>query len=413
MWRKIPPSWVIVISSWIFHIAAFIQFNLIFSRLELPQKWFCQFIILLSLSLILSTLQIFTQSKSQNYILLILRMCIILLISYPIHSYLYVTLTLLLILILEITLYTELYTNLLFSSSLILALLFIFNSKVTVWNKIPSHPPISDQISLILYSILTLIIALILKHYFFQLKNKHQIIERQNLTIDQLISANIGFQNYAKTIGEQSVIEERNRITRDIHDTIGHTLTNIIMMMESAYDLAANCSEELKHLIESTRDHAKEGLNETRYSLRLLRSLELKEYGLEAIYKLIKYFEKATGVNVFLESGNIPWALGEQLDQIIFRIVQEGLTNAFRHGKATKVWIHFWKDEKAIYINIQDNGLGCEKVIEGIGLLGMKERIAKLGGTLTAHNVTNGFKLFVIIPYLNREENKIDKNSPC
>jgi signal transduction histidine kinase len=100
--------------------------------------------------------------------------------------------------------------------------------------------------------------------------------------------------------------------------------------------------------------------------------------------------------------GNLPWSYGRKLDGVLFRIVQEGLTNAFRHGKATRVRINLWQTEGEILLSILDNGRGIvpgTDVTDGIGLAGMRERLSEYGGEIRLGPVEDGFELAATIPY--------------
>jgi signal transduction histidine kinase len=207
------------------------------------------------------------------------------------------------------------------------------------------------------------------------------------------------FQHYAIKAEENSMIQERKRISREIHDTVGYTLTNIIMMMQAAMDIDIEDYERVRGILLQTRTQAQAGLKETRRALRELRSMdEQTRIGLKALYYLTSTFQRATGVEVLLESGNTPWSLGDEIDQVIYRLVQEGMTNSFRHGRASKIAVNLWQDKEGVLLSIQDNGKGCGSITEGIGISGMKERISALGGRMDIGNTAQGFKVSAFIP---------------
>lgn len=192
---------------------------------------------------------------------------------------------------------------------------------------------------------------------------------------------------------------ERERISREIHDIIGYTLTNLKMMMEAAIDLSKKYSPRLTELVKQARDQAQEGLKETRLALHVLRVVDTdKIRGIDAVQKLVRVFEKATGVVVNADLGSITWNFDESVELILYRLVQEGMTNAFRHGKATRIEISFKQEISAITLRICDNGIGCTEIKDGIGFSGIKERIGKLGGRFTARKMSAGFELTVWIP---------------
>ena len=107
-------------------------------------------------------------------------------------------------------------------------------------------------------------------------------------------------------------------------------------------------------------------------------------------------------IKVELELGDVPLYLGEEANLTLFRLVQEGLTNALRHGKASRISVLFTRDGEGVFVTIQDNGIGSGKVGQktGFGLLGMQERVERLGGRLEVISEPGeGFTLKAWIPF--------------
>jgi len=232
-------------------------------------------------------------------------------------------------------------------------------------------------------------------------------MERLQEAIVSLSNSNIAYQNYAEVSKVRSAEDERNRITREIHDLVGYSLTNIIMMMNAVKiflpELPGRLSEAME-LVDQTKNQADSTLQECRKILYMLRSAKLEgTTGLQALAILVKSFMESTHVLVTLSFGNISTSCGDYVDDVIYRIVQEGLTNAIKHGKADKITVSLWKDEEDVYISVRDNGVGAGDVVEGIGLKGMRERIASLGGKLEVDGARNGFLLVATMP-LGRAE---------
>ena len=166
---------------------------------------------------------------------------------------------------------------------------------------------------------------------------------RLNTAIDRLTQANIEFQEYAETASQHSAVEERKRLSREIHDTVGYTFTNLIMMMEAATILAVKEPGEAQETIKQAREMAESGFEEIRSELRSFREIDDdRNRGLRAIQHLIQVFETATQVVVRLEPDNLPMTLGYEIDSALYHLVQEGLTNAFKHGSASRVEIMLW-----------------------------------------------------------------------
>jgi signal transduction histidine kinase len=221
-----------------------------------------------------------------------------------------------------------------------------------------------------------------------------------DVTVKSLMEANKGFQQYAASIEQRSLQKERNRITRELHDGLGYIFTNLKMMMDAAeVFIRRNQPDELRKLLKKASDQADQGLEETRKSLHVLRTSESHIEGLRRIQNMIDVFKKATGIDIRTHYGNIPWSFGSRIDGTVFRLVQEGMINSFRHGKATRIDLKFWQTNSEFQIHIRDNGRGAAEVEEGIGMLGMKERLEQLGGQMIAHNVDGGFELSVTIPF--------------
>ena len=332
-----------------------------------------------------------------------IQFVIMLLIQYPEGAYLGIKMTLLFLLILQSSLFLPLWGGISISLIIIVSA-FLSQAYGTMWEN-PAHlPGFGDRIAFLFYSFMALILGGILRYGLDLSDRQKNHINRQNSTINRLITANMEFQEYANTAGVRSRNKERKRISRDIHDTIGHSLTNMIMMMEAATDMVKADQENLREMITLTRGQAQKGLLETRRALKELRSDEEKRHsGLPAIHELISIFEKVTGVSVTREYGNFHFYFPDKINKFLYNMVQEGLTNAFRHGNATMILIHFWiNDEGILTLRIRDNGKGVEEEIkEGIGLMGMRERLEKIQGTLDARNVLDGFELAAYIPLNN------------
>jgi signal transduction histidine kinase len=358
-----------------------------------------QVYILLGLFAILAGFLPALKKNSRIFAAIALQFGIMLLTGYPEGYYLGLKMTLLFLLILQCHIFLPSGYGTFLSLAMIATTLLVPASG-TIWNN-PLHiPGIEDKISFVFYALIVTAISGLLRHTMDSCQNQKARIDKLDTAVTRLTSANMDFQEYASDADVKSRIKERKRISRDIHDTIGHSLMNMIMMMEAAMDIIPPDQERLQDLIALTRDQAQKGLAETRRALHELRLIEENYSGLPAIQKLISIFERATGVGVTCEYGNIPFYFSEEINISLYRIVQEGLTNAFRHGNATVVLIHFWiTKEKTLTLRIRDNGKGAnEEITEGIGLVGMRERLAKIQATLEARNVYNGFELVAHIP---------------
>ncbi len=239
-------------------------------------------------------------------------------------------------------------------------------------------------------------------------ENLERRIAGLNRNINALTSVNIDFQEYATRVQREAQDAERKRITREIHDIVGYTLMNVQMMMEAALDMHGSGSPELPTLLEKARDQTQRGLLETRNAMRSLRALaEPQSTGLRGLYELARIFEHATKVAVDFNPGNCPERFGAATEDILRRLVQESLTNAFRHGNAGTVVVNLWKTENSLQVAIHDDGAGSPNFVPGIGITGMRERLASVGGELTIRDGGRGFGILAEIPYPPKEKDDV------
>jgi signal transduction histidine kinase len=233
-------------------------------------------------------------------------------------------------------------------------------------------------------------------------------INRLEENVTSLTRANILSQDYAKDIELESRTRERDRLTRDIHDAIGYTLTNTVMMMEAIKVMVRTEPERVPNYIKRIRGQIEGGLEHIRNSLREFRVREHKAESVTvAIKKLVKVFTISTGVHVRYEMGNTDFSNLERFAEAVYHFIQEGLINAFRHGHASRVTIMLWDYGDCLRIVLDDDGIGCpNSVIPGIGIAGMRERAALAGGRVSIEPQETGFRISM---YLPTEKGNVDQ----
>ncbi len=233
-------------------------------------------------------------------------------------------------------------------------------------------------------------------------------------SVVQLTRANAEYLDYATSAEQAGMEEERKRITRDVHDVVGYTLTNNIMLMESAIDMMNENPLGIPTVIEAARANAEEGLGQIRRALYGLRRQDTRfPVGLRAIQRLAEIFQRATGIRVRCEYGNLPWSAGEEVDSVLYHLVQEGLVNAFRHGKALEVTVVIWVTGEAVHVQIADDGVGAAAIVEGIGLQGMRERVARLNGRLSVSGSSGRFTVRAELPFKGDAGDRANPPSDC
>ncbi len=271
------------------------------------------------------------------------------------------------------------------------------------------HLHYAGTVAVITHTSIILVVTIpILLFMILSASRSHQLLESQkriqrlNYAIENLSNANKNLQNYAESSRSLAAGEERNRITRDLHDLVGYALTNVIMLMNATKILLLQSPERLAEaveMVEQTKDQAEAALQDARRILYELRAASDRlPNGLHAIAELVKVFQRTTHIAVGFHYGNLPISYGRRIDAVMYQIVQEGLTNAIRHGKADEITISLWETDENITISVKDNGVGADRVKEGIGLKGMRERVALFGGNIDAHGESYGFVLAAYIP---------------
>lgn len=193
---------------------------------------------------------------------------------------------------------------------------------------------------------------------------------------------------------ETAVSEERTRIARELHDLIAHTVSVIGLQAGAAERVLARDPQRAREQLESIQDRARESVLELRRLLGILRENEdelllAPQPRLEALGALLDQVRRA-GLEVALriEGESAPLPPGVELSA--YRIVQEALTNVLKHAQATQADVLLRYSSRALEIEVADNGAGADTNGHGHGLIGMRERAALYGGTLTTGRAADG-----------------------
>ena len=239
-------------------------------------------------------------------------------------------------------------------------------------------------------------------------KNSSDTVKHLDSIITQLSIFNHRLQEYAKTSSEEAIRTDRLRFTSDLHDKCGYVYTIIITLAEAAISYGEPIPEKVQIALEKIRKQAKEGLQQTRETLFMIREMQEPWDGsIDVIYKMKSIFEDITGIKVEVESGNIRQNYGKNINKVLVRILQEAFTNSIRHGKANHILIHFWELPNELTMTVTDNGIGSQTIVKRIGLAGMEERLATVGGNIEISSpIEGGFRIRVRIPITTMERDE-------
>ncbi len=247
----------------------------------------------------------------------------------------------------------------------------------------------------VLVSINMLLFIAIIVQMSLQQSAEHEKVIRLNR---QLGDANQRIMEYAIESERAAETRERNRLAREIHDTMGHTLTGISAGLDACITLADHSPELVREQLRLLADISRRGLRDVRRSVHALGPDAFEDLPPpEAIRKLVEDTAAASGVRISLDSALDRAPLQRDEADTVYRIIQESMTNAIKHGHASQITVRIRVEGRWLVVIVSDNGSGCPEFSKGFGLRHMEERVALLGGKLQVKS----FHGFTVVARLN------------
>ncbi|MEN8445941.1 MAG: sensor histidine kinase [Cyanobacteria bacterium J06555_13] len=217
----------------------------------------------------------------------------------------------------------------------------------------------------------------------------------------KLESAHAQLQQYALRVEGQAALQERNRIAREIHDSLGHSLTAQTILLENVLLFWEQDAERAKSYLFKAKDSSYQALKDVSRSVSALRDSPQPDKPLPAVItELVNKVCQSTPMTPACEM-NITTPLSNELSLAAYRIVQEAFTNVVKHAQATQLSVKLSTKPQSLYVQVLDNGKGFDpsKNTTGFGLRGMKERAIALGGTCQIWSSPgSGCRISVILP---------------
>jgi len=239
--------------------------------------------------------------------------------------------------------------------------------------------------------------------------------ERRDLLIGVAGQVAIAIENarlYAQ-IEELAASRERNRIAQEIHDTLTQQLSSVIMSLEASDRLLAQ--EDLdrsRQQLERGKDLSRTALHDLRQYMFDLRRGEVGELGLVTMMRqYVREFALQSGIQADFSVDGPEIALSEGTNRTLLRVLQEALANVRKHAQARRVTVHLAFSEKALVLNVSDDGIGFDlweargKALleKRFGLVGMQERLMNLGGRLEVRSqLDEGTQITAVLPFAER-----------
>jgi signal transduction histidine kinase len=260
--------------------------------------------------------------------------------------------------------------------------------------KLTLSPPQDDMGNLVRYLIVNSLVVSLALIAFYTLK-------KQIITSVQLECALNTVQEQSQRLQHLALVEERNRMASEMHDTVGHTLTAAVLTLEQAESLVSH--PQAVQRLRQGKEQVRRGLSELRTSIRTIRTEARTKFTL-ALDQLLDEIHLDTGLHfhVIAES-NV--CLSPLQAGILLSAIKECTTNAIRHGKATHIDLLMGEHQGQVRLSLTDNGVGSSKVQYGSGLSIMEERVQSVGGRVEIETAPgDGFTVSLVIPISRNEE---------
>ncbi|WP_219418028.1 sensor histidine kinase [Pseudonocardia nigra] len=209
-----------------------------------------------------------------------------------------------------------------------------------------------------------------------------ELLRREQQTRRELAEAHEQLRDYATQAERLATAQERNRVARDIHDGLGHSLTVVQMQVKAARAVLATDTARADAVLAKAQRQSEEALAEVRRSVRALREARSTPPLPEALHALAEEIS-AAGVPIRLTVSGADRPLPDETREALYRAAQEGLTNVRKHAHATRADLVLDYANAVVRLEVRDDGTGTtDGPSPGFGLMGLRERAAHLGGRL-------------------------------
>jgi|GEM_PF-661078 len=309
------------------------------------------------------------------------------------------------VLISEAVFFTSIFFSIFVSSSIYIWT--ILSAKV---NGLPPSHITRNGLSFLFVFTFMLLIKVVLEKSK-TLKETKEVMDKQNKMLEK---ANYDIQKSTLVLKDMIILKERNRIAKEIHDGVGHSLTIAIIQLEALKRILRKDTELSYEKILIIEDIIREGMRKLRKSVRMLKINEMVEDNLQiALTKNIIEMQKIMDIKIDYNFSNLK-PFSKDLNRFFYNVFQEGVTNGLKHGKANEFSLNLGVTDNYISFSLRDNGVGKADFIEGFGLNSMKEKVSLFRGKINFVSGKNeGFTISILIPVYEKEgvfyeENKTD-----
>lgn len=254
----------------------------------------------------------------------------------------------------------------------------------------------------LLQLIITVLIGVIYYQHDFVVESYHRQTKEDTI-IEQELKHSLNRREYEMQeevrknllMAENQILEERTRLSQTLHDKLGHNINGSVYQLEAVKVLMDKEPEASRKMIQAVIDQLRDGMDEIRAILRKERP---KKYKL-AVLQLEKLCEdcRLKGVEAELKTEGELKSVPENYLEIILDNAYEAVSNSMKYSRCSKIKINVYVLNKIVRCSISDNGVGCMKVIDGMGISGMRRRVREVNGILNFETEA-GFTINMLLP---------------
>ncbi len=268
---------------------------------------------------------------------------------------------------------------------------------------------IYQQTDVIIYLVImsiAIVTSWVIRFLYHELTSAREEMSQLRREVGYLTQTNVRLQNHVIQEKEFILVGERDRIAREFHDTLGHTLTGLVVKLQAIQSLIKIDPGRANQELESSCALVREALREARLVVSGLRDPDSKVLQGQALWAtLCETFAKCTGITIRVDIESDLGEMDDITNAVVYRFIQEALTNAYRHGEATLIDVAVWWRKNDLRVRVSDNGHGVKNLQEGFGITGIRERVAELKGQVGWRSeYGKGFDIAVVIPCCRGEE---------
>lgn len=261
----------------------------------------------------------------------------------------------------------------------------------------------TDPNSLNQIILLVLILLGTILHFLRPILNEYQELKTQYYHYQQekqeQAESTIYLKNHIQTMKDLYIMNERNRISRDIHDSVGHVLSTTIIQLGAISQLTQKSNPQVSQMTHELRDFTQKGLQDIRQIIHQMKPVEFQKISfMVRLEEMLEEFQQLSGIKVFLNYSPAKWQINDKQEAVLYRAIQEFIGNSAKHAQASEIRVNLHYTDQALILNMVDDGVGVDQITPHMGLMGLEERIFSIGGKVNYQSERGrGFKTRIVL----------------